>query len=274
MKIFAHRGASAQYAEHTRAAFAHALATGVDGIETDVQLSADGHLICWHDATLDRTSSGTGPVRDHRLADLRQLDVTSWKTAQSSNRDELKASVTSPEGQLVTLDQLTQMMIAAQYPVELALEMKIGACAAGVIEEAVWEWLQRWGWNAETGTLMPQGRPTEVSVSIMSFSNEALRRVARAVPSTRLCQLIDSHDVDINATGMIGPSVDWLTDHGALDAWNQTDRVVRMWTVETNEQLTAARRMGVRQITVNDPAWALALNDAASLTLLDSVGGR
>ena len=42
VKVFAHRGASTQYAEHTRAAYAHALAVGADGIETDVQLTADG----------------------------------------------------------------------------------------------------------------------------------------------------------------------------------------------------------------------------------------
>lgn len=82
VKIFAHRGASAHYAEHTRAAFAHALAIGADGIETDIQLSADGHLVCWHDSTLDRIFSGHGPVRAHRLADLQKLDVHSWKATR------------------------------------------------------------------------------------------------------------------------------------------------------------------------------------------------
>ena len=43
VKVFAHRGDSALFAENTRAAFAHALAIGAHGIETDIQLSADGH---------------------------------------------------------------------------------------------------------------------------------------------------------------------------------------------------------------------------------------
>ncbi|HIY85119.1 MAG TPA: hypothetical protein H9822_01555 [Candidatus Yaniella excrementavium] len=273
MKVFAHRGASSDYAEHTYAAFAHALVLGVDGIETDVQLSADGHLICWHDATLNRTSSGTGPVRAQRLSDLRKLDVHSWKTTHPSGLHSLPARYTSPEGQLVTLEQLTHLMVQAQYPVELALEMKIGAWPDGVIEDAVLEWLQRWGWDAATGTLMPDGEATDVSVSIMSFSTAALGHVADDVPATWLCQLVGTHDVDSRATGLIGPSVHWLTAPSAVDKWIQADRIVRMWTVETNEQLRAAARLGVQQVTVNDPSWALQFNDAAPLPLLDRVDG-
>src|SRR5699024_12318080 len=67
----------------------------------------------------------------------------------------------------ISLEQLTHLMVQAQYPVELALEMKIGAWPDGVIEDAVLEWLQRWGWDAATGTLMPDGEATDVSVSIM-----------------------------------------------------------------------------------------------------------
>lgn len=274
MKVFAHRGASSDFAEHTRAAFAHALALGVDGIETDVQLSADGHLICWHDATLNRTSSGAGPVHAHRLVDLRKLDVHSWKTPGSSGLSQLPSAYTSAEGQLVTLDQLTQMMVGAGHPVELAVEMKIGAYRDGAIEDAVLEWLQRWGWNAATGTLMPHGRRTGVSVSVMSFSSAALRRVAAVVPSTRLCPLFDENSADVTATELIGPSVRWLTHLRALRSWLRTGHTVRMWTIETNDQLLAARQLGVQQITVNDPSWALHLDDAAPLPLLHCVSGR
>src|SRR5699024_2961200 len=145
------------------------MALGVDGIGTDVQLAADGQLVCWPAATLNRTSSGAGPVHAHRLGDLRKLDVHSWKTPGASGLSHLPSAYTSAEGQLVTLDQLTQMMVDAGHPVELAVEMKIGACRDGAIEGAVLEWLQRWGWNAATGTLMPHGRRTGVSVSVMSF---------------------------------------------------------------------------------------------------------
>lgn len=274
MKVFAHRGASSDYAEHTRAAFAHALALGVDGIETDVQLSADGHLICWHDSTLDRTSSGTGPVRAHRLTELRKLDVHSWKRSGLPNPAQLPSAYNSPEGQLVTLDQLAQMMLDAGYEVELAVEMKIDPCSDGAIEDAVLEWLQRWEWNAATGTLMPNGHPTEVSVSIMSFSSDALRRVACLIPPSRLCALFDEDSEDFVDAELVGPSVRWLADAGSLHTWIRAGLMVRMWAVETDSQLHAARRLGVQQVTVNDPSWALQLDNAAPLSLLHGVSGR
>jgi hypothetical protein len=66
----AHRGASAQAPENTHAAFAAALDLGVDAIELDCQLSADGELVVIHDETLDRTTSGLGPVGAKTWAEL------------------------------------------------------------------------------------------------------------------------------------------------------------------------------------------------------------
>ena len=77
--VYAHRGASARFAEHTRAAYLQALADGADGVECDVHLTLDQHLVLLHDANLDRTSSGTGPVAERTLAQLRELDFSSWK---------------------------------------------------------------------------------------------------------------------------------------------------------------------------------------------------
>jgi glycerophosphoryl diester phosphodiesterase len=73
-----HRGASGSAPEHTRAAFERALALKVDMIELDVQLSRDDELVVMHDLTLDRTTSGHGPVRAHELAALQTLDAGSW----------------------------------------------------------------------------------------------------------------------------------------------------------------------------------------------------
>ena len=60
--VVAHRGASADRPEHTRAAYALALQEGADGVECDVRLTRDGHLVCVHDRRVDRTSTGTGLV--------------------------------------------------------------------------------------------------------------------------------------------------------------------------------------------------------------------
>lgn len=76
--IFAHRGASAHAPENTLAAFELALARQADAIELDVKLSADGHVIVIHDATVDRTTNGKGRVKDLSFADLKKLDAGSF----------------------------------------------------------------------------------------------------------------------------------------------------------------------------------------------------
>lgn len=265
VKVFAHRGASTQYAEHTHAAYAHALALGADGIETDVQLTADGQLICWHDPTVNRTSNGQGPLDAHTLADLRKLDVHSWKT-RSANLPREYGDATN---QLMTLDALTLLLLEAKRPVELAVEMKVTHANAGRLEEAVLGWLHRWGWDATTGKLRPGGHPSDVTISIMSFSRRAIDRVAETVPATYLCPLFNAHDGHALHIGgrhqgssgpadLLGPSTGWLAHHAAvLRRWTDEGRTVRMWTVATDRQFATARRLGVQQITVDNPQWAL-----------------
>lgn len=76
--IFAHRGASAHAPENTLAAFELALTQNADGIELDVKLSKDGHVIVIHDPTVDRTTGAHGKVKDMTLADLRSLGAGSF----------------------------------------------------------------------------------------------------------------------------------------------------------------------------------------------------
>lgn len=73
--IIGHRGASAEAPENTLAAFALAQAQGADGIEFDVQLSADGWPVVIHDLNLARTTSGQGRVQQQTAAELQALDA-------------------------------------------------------------------------------------------------------------------------------------------------------------------------------------------------------
>lgn len=75
---FAHRGASAVCPENTMAAFRKALELGATGIETDVQMTADGQLVLIHDETVDRTTDGSGWVKDLTAAQLSGLDAGTW----------------------------------------------------------------------------------------------------------------------------------------------------------------------------------------------------
>lgn len=76
--VIAHRGASASAPENTIAAFELALAEGADAIELDVHLSKDDHLVVIHDFSLERTTDGTGPVREHTVRELKRLDAGGW----------------------------------------------------------------------------------------------------------------------------------------------------------------------------------------------------
>ena len=86
--MIAHRGASYDVAEHTLPAYLSAIDNGADGLECDVRLTRDGHLVCVHDRTVNRTSNGSGIVSEYDLSALRELDFQSW-------RDQLPDSPTS-----------------------------------------------------------------------------------------------------------------------------------------------------------------------------------
>src|SRR5919202_1914689 len=71
----AHRGASAVVPENTLEAFRQAVEMGAGGLELDVHLTRDGHVVVIHDPTLDRTTGGTGPIAEMALDDLRGIDA-------------------------------------------------------------------------------------------------------------------------------------------------------------------------------------------------------
>ena len=62
--IYGHRGYPARFPENSLQGFEYACEHGIDGIETDVQMSADGHLVIMHDERVDRTTDGTGWIAD------------------------------------------------------------------------------------------------------------------------------------------------------------------------------------------------------------------
>lgn len=76
MKIWAHRGCSQRYPENTLLAFEKAAELKhLTGIELDIQLTRDGHIVVCHDERVDRTTDGTGYVRDYTLAELKKLKI-------------------------------------------------------------------------------------------------------------------------------------------------------------------------------------------------------
>lgn len=105
--IVAHRGASGEAPENTLPAFELAWKQGADAIEGDFYLTADGEIICMHDANTQRTAGKKLVVAKSTLAELRELDVGSWKDARyAGTRAPTLAEVlaTVPEGKKIFVE--------------------------------------------------------------------------------------------------------------------------------------------------------------------------
>ena len=76
--VIGHRGAAGHAPENTLASLEKAAGLGVRWVEFDTKLTADGHVVLFHDDTLERTTDGRGAVAETTLADLRALDAGSW----------------------------------------------------------------------------------------------------------------------------------------------------------------------------------------------------
>lgn len=269
-KVIAHRGASGRWAEHTRAAYLQAIDDGADGLECDVQLTADGVAVCWHDPTVDRTSNGSGALREVTWAQLRGLDVASWKASDVPPR------YGGPGEQVLAFVDLVRLAHAAGRPLELAVEFKRPAAAGfGAVDPAL-EVLREAGWEPRTG------RFGGVTVTFMSFDPGSLRRLAATVPTRQLMLLIDEVDgsladlggrADLAALGALGPSWDELgvgpsvafvrAQPELARAWVEEGRLVRVWTVDDADELALCRAVGAQEVTTNVPAHVRRLLDVS-----------
>lgn len=106
--LMAHRGNRVHCPENTLSAFQWALKDGADILETDLHLSADGILVCIHDATLDRTTDGSGPVAARTLSELKGISASYSRSEFANER-------------IPTLDEVAAILPA---DVALALELK------------------------------------------------------------------------------------------------------------------------------------------------------
>ena len=75
MLVAGHRGARKVRPENTVSAFRYAMDLGVDMVETDIRQTKDGCLVLMHDERVDRTTDGSGRVREHTYAEFRRLNA-------------------------------------------------------------------------------------------------------------------------------------------------------------------------------------------------------
>lgn len=240
--VVAHRGASADRPEHTLAAYDLALREGADGVECDVRLTRDGHLVCVHDRRVDRTSTGTGLVSEMTLAELRGLDYGAWH----------------PGGQtdgtgLLTLDELVTLVLDWHRPVKLFIETKHPVRYGALVENKVLALLHRYGIAA----------PASADLSravVMSFSASAVWRIRRAAPLLPTVLLGEtsrylggSAATTVGATA-VGPSIETLREYPELvDRAAAQGRALYCWTVDHYEDVRYCRDLGVAWIATNHP---------------------
>jgi glycerophosphoryl diester phosphodiesterase len=121
--VVGHRGLPTHAPENTLAAFRACIDLRV-GVELDVRRTRDGQLVCLHDATLDRTTTGKGKLADVSLRELRQLDAgTKFDPAFASER-------------VPTLDEFFALLKESKSAILVAIDLKEPDCEADVVKLA------------------------------------------------------------------------------------------------------------------------------------------
>jgi glycerophosphoryl diester phosphodiesterase len=243
--IFAHRGASAALPEHTLDAYLRALDEGADGLECDVRLTRDGHVVCLHDRRLDRTSDGRGPVSSRTLAQLNELDFGSWHPG-------------AEPATLLTLDRLLRAVREAVRPVRLLIETKHPNRYGTHLERRLVALLHH-------HDLAEPAAGDPVQASVMSFSPLALRRVRRLAPRVPTVLLLDLLPPGVRFSRLpfgaqiAGPSIDLVRSRPALvPALRAGGNRVYVWTVNDLADIDLVVRQGVDGVITDRPAETLA----------------
>jgi len=167
--VAAHRGGAALWPENSLLAFRSALALGVDALELDLHLTADGEVVVLHDPSLDRTSTGTGAVRDLKLADLAAVRLKTREGAVTAERVPTFAQV---------LD------LVAPTSAELLPEIKVDANR------------QRYDGIEEKVLALIRARGLRSRTTIQAFQVETIRRLRELEPKARTMLLVARGDVE------------------------------------------------------------------------------
>lgn len=256
--VVAHRGSSHALAEHTLGAYLRAIDEGADGLECDVRLTRDGHLVCVHDRKVDRTSTGHGVVSEFDLDDLRALDFGSWHAAAPDAPGAYIEERDSTEAPVLTLERLLEVVRGADRDVRLLIETKHPTRYAGLVEQQLVRLLDRFG------LATPAARGAS-PVSVLSFSPVALRRVRLLAPALPTVQLYERvpvlrRDGSLSAAADVaGPGVHVLRAHPAyVRRVHEHGHRVYVWTVDEPADIELVLSLGVDAVITNRPGAVLA----------------
>jgi glycerophosphoryl diester phosphodiesterase len=221
MLIYAHRGASSDFAEGSKAAYQGAVAQGADGFECDVRLTKDQQIICYH---------------DRNTARLSKINLEIAKTTYS----ELKAKVDP-----YRLDQLLDLAIENKK--DLVIEFKHPVPTGGLVEKLTHKLL------AEKSNEITK---SQITVSLISFSYLAtLRNLRSGYQSAYLVQ--NKILSKINPAPIIGPSIKLVRENPEFVASAiKKGKKVFVWTVNNEADLQLCAKLGVSAVMSDNPALA------------------
>ena len=221
MLIYAHRGASSDFAEGSKAAYEGAIAQGADGFECDVRLTKDQQIICYH---------------DRNTARLSKIDLEIAKTTFS----ELKEKVDP-----YRLDQLLDLAIESKK--DLVIEFKHPVPTGGLVEKLTHKLL------AEKSSEI---KKSKITISLISFSYLATLRNLRS--GYQSAYLVQSKILSrINPAPIIGPSIKLIRDNPEFVASSiKNGKKVFVWTVNNDEDLRLCEKLGVSAVMSDNPARA------------------
>ena len=224
-----HRGNADECPENTLASFRSAIELGVDVIECDVHLSEDGGLPVIHDHLLDRTTDGSGLVRDYTMAELKRFDAGSWKDPRFSGE---------------RIPSLDEVLAVARGSVGVAIEIKNLPLPYAGIEEAVV--------RAVTDAGMIH------DVVVISFDHRSVKRFAELEPEILTGVLEASRPVDILRV-MEDAGADVFCPHWAsiepetAAELHAAGKLIGVWTVDDVFSLTWSKALPANAIYTNKP---------------------
>jgi glycerophosphoryl diester phosphodiesterase len=260
--VFAHRGSSEALPEHTLAAYLRAIDEGADGLECDVRLTRDGHLVCVHDRRLNRVSDGKGPVSTRHLADLEALDFGSWHPALPTSADDLitfrDQGDERPRTPVLTLERLLDAAMGAGRALRLLIETKHPTRYGGEVEDRLVEALQVRGLHEPKPDAL-------VAVTVMSFSAFAVRRMRELAPGLETVWLTEFATPGLRdgrlpfGAKIAGPSVRLIRANPSIvKRMHAFGNKVYVWTVNDPKDIDLMIKAGVDGIISDRPGAVLA----------------
>ena len=238
-KIYAHRGASEYAPENTMEAFKLAYHMKADGIELDVQMTADGYLVVAHDEAIDRVSNGHGLIKDMTLEELRAFNF---------NRTHMEYT----ECPIPLLEEVLEYF--SKTSMLFNLELKNGVFPYKGLEEKTLALVKKYGMLDRT--------------IFSSFNHASMRKLAVMEPDARTAFLSAEIQADVigyleeNYTRIYHPAYCLLERaENIIEELHESGIIVNTWTVNAGSMIRKLCNLGVDGIITNKPDLGAEIRD-------------